>query len=126
MFHRSNLAATRPGQRATNRLRLGVSASLQLTSETRPCLLDDISATGARLRIDRVLGKGAIVVLNFHELHLYAVVVWCHDGECGVRFDQRLPVEDMEGMLWITQNRELYDRMCRESAAEEWTRGIWE
>jgi hypothetical protein len=126
VLHRNNLAAARPGQRASNRLRLGVQASLQLTSETRPCLLDDISVSGARVRVDRKLAEGTIAVLNFHELHLYASVVWCHDGECGLRFDQRLPVEDMQGMLWITQNREVYDRMCRESGAEEWTRGIWE
>ena len=126
MLNRLHPAHTPTGKRASNRLRLGVAATLSLTSETRPCVLDDISATGARLRIDRQLATGTMALLNFHQLHLYASVVWSRDGECGLRFERRLPLEDMQGMLWITQHRELYDRMCMETHAEEWTHGIWQ
>ena len=125
MLHRKTPLPVRTGQRASNRLRLGVEATLSLTSEKRPCIIDDISATGAHLRCDRPLARGATVVLNFHELHLYATVMWSKGGECGLHFVQRLATEDMEGMLWITRHRDLYDRMCREGHAEEWTQGLW-
>jgi hypothetical protein len=123
---RNHQTAPVQGQRSANRLRLGVSASLELTSGARPCLIDDISSTGAHLRIEQALAAGSTAILHFHDLHLYTSVVWCKQGECGIRFEKPLPLEDMQGMLWITQNRELYDRMCQESHAEQWTQGIWE
>ncbi|MDE2435331.1 MAG: PilZ domain-containing protein [Sphingomonadales bacterium] len=115
-----------PGSRSINRLRLGVPARLALTIGTERCLLDDISAIGARLRLSRALPKGQTAVLNFHELRIFGSVVWWRNGECGLRFDRPLDLEDMQGMLWITENRDLYDRICRESRAEDWSAGIGE
>ena len=109
-------------QRHFNRLRLGVPARLHLTHEACDCLLDDISSSGARLRIERPIGTGTTALLRFHELKVYATVMWCRNGECGLRFDQALPLEDMQGMLWITENRELYARIC--SQAQDWSDGI--
>lgn len=114
------------GQRSANRLRMGVPASLTFTHDRRPCLLDDISASGAHLRIEGNFAKGSMAQFNFHELHVLATVVWTKPGECGVRFEKPLEPEDMQGMLWITQNREAYDRICSNSHAQEWTQGIWE
>lgn len=113
-----------PGNRIFNRLRLGAAASLVLTHETCACLLDDISLTGARLRVERMLPKGRTALLVFHELRVFSSVVWSDHGECGLRFDTPLELEDMQGMLWITENRNLYERICREGHALEWTEGI--
>ena len=112
-----------PGHRNANRLRLGVPAQLQLTHETRTCLLDDISKSGARLRIERPLATRQTAVLSFHELKFYATVMWCKGSTCGLRFDQPLDLEDMQGMLWITENRELYARICNEAHALAWAEG---
>lgn len=120
MFHHKNLGGHKQGQRAGNRLRLGASASLVLTHSTCPCLLDDISLSGARLRLDPVPTPGTPAILVFHELRLYASVVWNSPGECGIRFDKPLDLEDMQGMLWITQNRAAYERLCLKSRTEEW------
>ncbi len=95
-----------------------------LTHGTQTCLIDDISATGAHLRVDLPLSVGTTAILTFHELRVYAAVVWCRKGEVGLRFDKRLPTEDMQGMLWITQNRDVYERLCLESRAEAWTTGF--
>ena len=112
------------GNRHFNRLRLGVPATLVLTHESRPCLIDDISCTGARLRIERPLAERQALMLVFHELKLLGTVMWLRGGECGLRFDQPLDPEDMQGMLWITENRELYDRICQAGHAEDWAKGI--
>lgn len=114
------------GHRLFNRLRLGVPASLVLTHECRPCLIDDISCTGARLRIQRPLGQGQTLVLSFHELKLFAAVIWLRGGECGLRFDQPLDLEDMQGMLWIKENRALYERICETGHASDWAEGVGE
>lgn len=112
-----------PGHRHGNRLRLGVPAQLQLTHETCKCLLDDISVSGARLRIAQPLSPNQTAVLTFHELKVYALVKWCKGGACGLQFEQPLELEDMQGMLWITENRELYERICNEAHALAWAEG---
>ncbi len=95
-------ASLRPqGNRHGNRLRLGVPAGLVLTHKTRRCLIDNISASGARIRIEEPLARGRTAMLCFHELRLYGTVMWSRSGECGVRFEQaaaagghgRLPVD---------------------------------
>ena len=114
------------GNRHFNRLRLGAAASLVLTHETRRCLIDDISATGARLRINRPLAARQSVQLVFHELRIFATVKWVRGAECGLQFAEPLDMEDMQGMLWITENRELYERICQTGHAMDWAEGIGE
>lgn len=121
MFHHSNLRAQKQGQRSGNRLRLGAQASLVLTHSTSPCLLDDISVSGARLRLNHPPHPGTPAMLAFHELRVYASVVWSDTNGCGIRFDKPLDLEDMQGMLWITQNRAAYERLCLQSSTEQWS-----
>jgi PilZ domain len=121
-----HFSPNRPGTRHFNRLRLGVPAKLVLTHETRNCLIDDISCTGARLRIGLVLAEQQSVVLAFHELKLFGAVMWLHGSECGLRFDRPLDPEDMQGMLWIKENREVYDRICQTGHAMDWADGLGE
>lgn len=99
------------GSRRFNRLRLGVPATLELTHDKRSCLIDDIPVSGARLRIDRPLATDQALILSFHELKVFATTIWVRGNQCGLRFDQRLDPEDMQGMLWIKENRAPYDRM---------------
>lgn len=114
------------GNRHFNRLRLGVPAALVLTHGGQTCLIDDISCTGARLRSERPLTAGQTAVLAFHELRLFATVRWSEGLHCGLHFDRPLDLEDMQGMLWITKNRALYDRMCQAGHAMDWAEGIGE
>ncbi len=118
------LPPSRQGGRHSSRLRLAVPASLVLPHETCPCLIDDISSTGARLRTTQSLAELRTLILVFHELRLFSTVMWSNKGECGLRFDQPLEREDMEGMLWIRENREVYDRICQAGHAADWSMGI--
>ena len=111
------------GNRARNRLRLGASASLVLTHETRPCLIEDVSSSGARVRMNHPPARGHTAMLSFHELRLYCTVAWVLDDRCGLRFEKELPLEDMQGLLWITQNRGQYERICNQSRALDWSSG---
>ena len=114
------------GNRYGNRLRLGAQASLILTHESRPCLIDDIAARGARVRLQQPLAKGLTAILAFHELRIYCTVAWSNQLDCGLRFESELPKEDMQGFLWIIQHREQYERICLESRAADWFAGISE
>ena len=108
------------GGRLFNRLRLSAAATLELTHQRRACLLDDISSTGARLRIASPPAVGTVARLHFHELKIYARTIWLSGDELGLQFDTPLDLEHMQGMLWITENRDLYERICREGHARDW------
>ena len=112
-------SAVQQGQRSLNRLRLGLSASLILTHERRACTIENVSSSGACLRVEQPVAKGKTAVLCFHLLRIYAVVIWSRDTLCGLRFETPLNLEDMQGFLWITQNREEYERICREELVED-------
>ncbi len=112
------------GQRSFNRLRLGLPASLILTHERSACTLENISSTGACIRVESPIAKGSTAVLCFHLLRLYAVVMWSRGELCGLRFESPVEREDMQGFLWIVQNREEYDRICREDLLEAASTGF--
>lgn len=114
------------GQRNANRLHLGVPATLALPHQQMRCLLGDISAIGAQLQVDGSVTKGATARIDFHELHMFGTVVWVRGNECGFRFYTPLDTEDMQGMLWITQNRQEYEKLTQNSRAAEWSQGMWE
>lgn len=122
MLHKPILAR-RTGNRLANRLRLGVPAGLELTHATIKCLIDDVSATGVRLRAENPPKVGETAILHFHLLRLCGAIVWRRADRFALRFDSRLPVEDMEGFLWIVQHPEDYARLCRESGAHDWSVG---
>jgi len=69
------------------------------------------------------LAKGLTAILCFHELRIYSSVTWSKQDECGLRFESEIALEDMKGFLWITQNREHYDRICLQSRAADWSSG---
>lgn len=112
------------GKRYFNRLRLGVPAALVLTHSKQRCLIDDISCTGARLRSERALSAGLTALLSFHELRALATLRWASGTECGIEFDRPLAIEDMQGMLWITENRDLYERLRETGHARDWANGV--
>lgn len=107
------------GHRTFNRLRLKVRASLILTHERTACTIENISSTGACIRLAHPVAKGSTAILCFHLLRLYAVVMWSRDSLCGLRFEHPVEQEDMQGFLWIVQNRAEYERICREELLED-------
>lgn len=123
-MHRHARLSARPGNRFANRLRLGVPAGLVLTHRSHRCLIDDISSTGARIRVEDAIESGRTAMLQFHQLRVYGTVMRWRDGECGLRFDRKLPQEDMEGFLWIVRNPAAYERICRESGGHDWSMGL--
>ena len=117
-------SAVQLGQRTMNRLKLGLPASLILTYERRACTLENVSSTGACVRVGQPVAKGNTAVLCFHLLRIYAVIKWSRNSLCGLRFEPPLDLEEMQGFLWITQNREEYERICLEELAEDMATGF--
>jgi hypothetical protein len=98
------------GQRGTARLQLGVPGSLVMAHGTIRCLIDDISASGAELR--------------FEERRGFCTIAWARGGRAGLRFDQRLTLEDIEYFRWIAANPQDWAQASQSAAAREWSSGI--
>ena len=84
----------RTGRRGAPRLRLAIPAQLTSLSGTYPCVLIDISRTGARIGLDRPLHKGADALLQIAGLEPFGMVVRMSEGRdggtIGVVFDDPL------------------------------------
>lgn len=112
------------GQRGTARLMLGVPGTLVMAHATVSCLIDDISASGAKIRCDAPLTAGASAELRFEERRGFCSVAWARGGRAGLRFDQRLTLEDIEYFRWIAANPQQWAQASQSSAARDWFAGV--
>jgi PilZ domain len=112
------------GQRGTARLLLGVPGILVMAHGTVPCLIDDLSASGAKIRCDAPLSAGASAELRFEERRGFCAIAWARGGRAGLRFDQRLTLEDIEYFRWIAANPQQWAQASQSAAALEWSSGI--
>jgi PilZ domain len=114
----------KPGQRGSSRLLLGVPGKLVMAHGTLSCLIDDISASGAKLRCDAPLNLGAAAELRFEERRAFGAFAWVRGGRAGLRFDRRLELDDIEYFRWIAANPQDWVQSSQSSAAREWSAGI--
>jgi len=78
------------------RVRLGVPAKIQLLSGLTSCRLDNLSQRGARIMLAEVApavgARGLLIVCG---IEAFGEVIWFRGMACGLRFDQRLPLEQV-------------------------------
>ena len=126
MLAKRPLTSGTQGHRSGNRLPLAVSGQLELTSGTIGCVVENLSRTGARLALGSPPSRGSPVILHVAERRLFALLTWTRGGQCAVRFDDPVGLEDMQRFLWISHNREQYERERASSAARDWSTGLEE
>lgn len=112
------------GQRGNTRLMLGVPGLLILPHGTQSCLIDDISASGARVRCDAAMSKDGAGELKFGDVRHFCSIAWVRSGGAGLRFDRRLSLEDMEHFRWIAGHKDEWQAENLTAAARDWTFGI--
>lgn len=83
-------ALARCGRRASPRLRLRLPALMITLDGQGPAVLENISATGARIQSRFALHQGSSCVLRMPGLELFADVAWCAHGRCGLTFEHPL------------------------------------
>lgn len=60
----------------------------------------DISQGGVKLEIDEGVGVGTEAVLEFDRFRpLKGTIRWCHDGMCGLAFNETIPFAEL--MAWL-------------------------
>lgn len=83
------------GRRGAPRLRLSIPAKLITVSETRRCVLLDLSRTGARIGLAKPLDLAEAGFLRFADLEVFGCVIRKEKGMNGLEFDVELSDEDV-------------------------------
>lgn len=85
-------------RRGSARARLGLPARLVTFSGTNPCVVLDLSSTGARIAAEVRLRVGMMVVVEGIPVELFGTVRWVETGTFGVSFDTPLPHANVVAM----------------------------
>jgi len=117
------------GRRSAPRLRLRAPAKLVSVSDTRNCLLLDVSRTGALLCLRRPLAIDACGYLRVGPVEAFSVTVrvnerWDEEPVSAVQFDMPLMREQVMEMRIYAQEHARMEHQSRLSAARDWAHGI--
>lgn len=83
------------GRRSAPREVTPLIAIFTTVSYSHGALVLDISATGVRLRGERLPPPGEAVDVAIETVRAFGTVVWAEDGQCGINFDEPLSASDV-------------------------------
>lgn len=78
------------GRRASPRVRVHLPATLVTTDASAPCIIENISAGGARVHLGRVPQTGISVYIMCGGMELFGTVACALGQRCGIWFDHEL------------------------------------
>jgi len=111
------------GRRSAPRLRLSIPARLVTVSETRRCVLLDVSRTGAQIGLAKPLGVGEAGFLTFADLEVFGGVIRSSQGSNGLEFDVELSDDDVLGIRHFADNYHYDERRALMDEARAWVTG---
>ncbi|MEO0871401.1 MAG: PilZ domain-containing protein [Pseudomonadota bacterium] len=111
------------GRRAAPRLRLSIPARLVTVSETRRCVLLDVSRCGAQISLAKPLSEGEAGFLHFANTEVFVSVIRKATGLNGVEFDVPLSDEDVLAIRRYAEDYEADERRALRSEARAWVAG---
>ena len=86
------------GRRLTPREPAPVTAVIFTLTRTVSAVVVDVSATGARLRGERLPEAGEELILSIHGTRTYGTVAWVVGDECGVEFGEPLALDSFQAL----------------------------
>lgn len=95
--------AAQCGRRAHPRLRLHVRVQVITLDGQAQAILENVSATGARIATQLPLKPGMSCILRVAGLELLADVSWSADGRCGLAFDGLLAQDRLLALRELAQ-----------------------
>lgn len=84
------------GRRRVLREDVILAATAQSLKSTRPVVIVDVSATGAKLQGRDFASLDPEVLISVGGMELFATVAWTTRAECGVTFEEPLSAETIE------------------------------
>lgn len=109
--------------RRDGRASLSFPCTIILPDGKFPCALKDISLGGARIETDCTLEPGRTLWLRFDEYEAFATVMWVRGGECGVKFEDRLPKIIVMKVQGYAVDMDEYQAAQGRRAARSWVIG---
>lgn len=95
--------------------------------DTRPCILLDLSQTGAQIGLREPLKKGADVILLFKDIDQFGTVVRCAESQegsiNGINFETPLSKEDVLQIRRYTDYYEAHTIRDLKGEARAWVSG---
>lgn len=84
------------GRRKSLREEVILAGSALTLELSRPVVVTDVSANGAKLIGRELPGQSTDILLTFGNVELFATVVWSGRGECGIEFEEPLDSDQSE------------------------------
>ena len=113
------------GRRTAAREPILLSASLHSFGCTRTIILNDVSRTGAQLRVREPIDCGETVWIKVPPATIFGEVVWAEEDRCGIQFDEPLGDEEfglLKSLGTLTRIRGLSPEEAL--AMEDWGTGL--
>ncbi len=115
----------RTGRRTNARLRLHIPAQLLLLDGRHNCLLENLSRSGARVRIagDALMKAGDSAILTWVDVEAFCTIAWVRGAVCGLAFEASLEQQTMLQARWMSENYDKYEREACRVWAKKWVHG---
>jgi hypothetical protein len=113
------------GRRADARYAICATASAATFRERHVVVIEDVSATGAKLSGAHLPTDGTEIMLKAQSGSFYASVVWAQEDWCGIQFEQALAESDLENLRCEAVPSSFSSvALDRRIAAEDWNNGL--
>lgn len=111
------------GRRGAPRLRLSIPARLMTISETRRCVLLDVSQSGAQIGLEKPMAEGEAGFLTFAGFEVFGYVARAGTGFNGLEFDVELENRDVVAIRRYAESYEADKRSALREEARAWVMG---
>ena len=115
------------GRRGAARLRLSLPARLQTMTDTRRCILLDLSQTGAKIGLEEPLRGGASAILELHGIDQFGTIVrqskGGNGGINGLEFEAPLTRSDVLAVRQFAETFEEREMQALRSEVRAWVMG---
>lgn len=115
------------GRRAAPRLRLAIPARFVSIYSVQPCVLLDISCTGARLALGQPLARGKSGYIEIARMEIFGDVVRMERGIGGgvnaLAFDDPITKAQVLGIRHFAENFELREHRVLRDQVRRWVAG---
>ncbi|MFM6951144.1 MAG: PilZ domain-containing protein [Novosphingobium sp.] len=116
-----NLAES--GRRAYPRLRLRISAHLIALHDQGSAIVENISATGARISTRLELHKGMSCIVQLPGLEVLADVAWSNRERCGLLFEEPLTQPQLLALRQLADGPPPDERVAQRAWARNFVNG---
>lgn len=111
------------GRRAAPRLRLSIPGKLLTVSETRRCVLLDVSRSGAQIGLAKPLAVGEAGFLRFAGTEVFGTATRVDKGRNGLEFDVELSDEEVLAIRHFAESYEITERQALMEDVRAWVTG---